>query len=65
MDPRTDNGPGTPGTKESPVVLPTKEARQGGRGTPVMWVLIGGLVLVVIAYFVIFNTVPTPTTGQQ
>jgi hypothetical protein len=40
--------------EEEPVVLPAREARQGTWGTPVRNVLIGGLLLVIIAFAVIY-----------
>jgi hypothetical protein len=46
------------GTAENPVVLPAKEARQGNKGLPVVNVLIGGLVLVITAYIIVYFLVP-------
>jgi hypothetical protein len=55
MDPLRHN---EPGTTENPVVLPTKEARQGNPGFPVLNVLVGGLVLVIIAFVIVYFAVP-------
>lgn len=55
MDPVRDK---EPGTAENPVVLPAKEARGGSRGFPVVAVLVGGLVLVIVAYVIVFFVVP-------
>lgn len=39
---------------ETPVTKPTVEARQGKTGLNVRYVLIGGLVLVIVAFALIF-----------
>lgn len=39
---------------ETPVTKPTTEARQGKTGLNVRYVLIGGLVLVIVAFALIF-----------
>lgn len=39
---------------ETPVTKPTTEARQGKTGMNVRYVLIGGLVLVIVAFTLIF-----------
>lgn len=44
--------------RDETVVLPAREARQASRGGPVRNVLVGGLVLVILAFAVIYLAFP-------
>lgn len=52
----------------APVKNPT-EARQGSKGTPMLYVLFGGIALVALAFVIIYSTSsvedPPPSLGQD
>lgn len=54
--------------KDGPLVETANEVRQGPKGTPVLWVLIAGLVLMGLAWFYFMSTGvedPPPSIGVQ
>lgn len=48
--------PENEGKTQEPVKIDTKDARGGRPGKPVLYVLIGALVLIVIGLFIAFGT---------
>lgn len=64
----TDHRP-EPHVHDAAPVKNATEARQGSRGTPMLYVLVGGMALVVVAFMFIYLTSsvddPPPAIGTQ